>query len=1017
MQNVGSTLFTVLESSERDLAKGGLFEFYPPEETDLCPGNAEKRFAASSIVWFGWGYERQAISHGPISRFIDGTFNNVSISLSNVDRSVSAWIGGLQDRLEGWRVLIRSISRRVDDDSIVKGVFRCEPVGSVKNNLVQITAKQDLGSIENDLPWDKESVKCPLEFKGIRCLAGQSLGSKSATYQAATACNKSKQQCQNYDNLPAFQGEWFNGITTNFKVSQKRGGAGGAALGLLGLGNKRVTKQHSSQDSSPVGTPTPIILGAAQVEFVPLQTDDTGEYLAGQWMIGAGELTKIQNVRSITSGWADTFQAYAEHRGKFGFDSEQFPLGYFASADQRHSQKAYVEITIKGDNPDTGDPAPAIVGRVLGIKVPAWTGTTFGADAWSDNPVDHTRFLLTEERSLKYDPAWMDNEACGETADYCNEPLKDDTGGEDVYISVNAGVPGTDYKRYRSTGLLDTYFFRKVLGLTSAYSAEREATVTTYNPASPPSSPAITTHYRKRYTTNVPIRETVKAVDFKFKTLLPAYRGYFITSARGKLQIRSEKPTVTSLIRNGLSIGATAVPVEDALAWRSLNLPVIFALIGVGLSTSETRKVASIDFSTAGNSITLSASGSATASGATLSGGTSSVQAQGTITIGSAAAATVTIEGVPLTYTPNADDTTGTIAAMLHVMINADATLNRFVKASWTPSLPTQVIIRSKLGILNVSGGLTYAHDAAEIAAHVHMVFSDVAMGALSRGNISKDGFEWPLGGKAANYNKFVISYQSAVDDYQLTEVDEEDFAHQRKINKVNKKEINGACVDNYHQARRLVVADRYKYREGNYFVQIATTDARAMLLEEGDVICATHSNQPNQRNLMLRVEELKTTDDHKVSIVGRLYADEQFPNSADERTIPLTTGVGWTSTPPGAVTNLILTISTPGTISGTFDFAAYIGSQTAKIYIKKPGDTDYADTGLRVTPDSNNDGAFTIGGIPDGVTYIKVIPYSTAGDGPETIASVDTAAISIDVLEYQVTTRPEIELEVEVLT
>lgn len=1014
MQNVGSNLYSVLESPERDLAKGDLFEFYPPDEIDLCPGNAEKRFAASNIVWFGHEYERQAISHGEISRFIGERFNTVNVSLSNVDRSVSTWISSLSDRLEGYRLLIRAISRRVDDDSVVMGVFRCEPVGSVKNSLVQITGKQDLGSVENELPFDRESIKCPLQFKSERCLAGQSLGSKSAEYQAAITCNKSKQQCQAYGNLPAFQGEWFNGITTNFRVSQRRGGAGGALLGLVGAGNRRVTKQHSSQDASPIGTPTPIILGAAQVEFTHLQTDDTGEYMALQSLIGAGEVTKIQNVHVLTNGWAKTFQAYAEHRGKYGFDAEQIPAGYFASADQRHSQKAFAEITIKGENPDTGDPAPGIAGRILGIKIPAWTGTQFGADAWSDNPVDHTRFYLTEERSLKYNPLWIDDVASGDTADYCNEPLKDDTGGEDVYISASAGTPGTDYKRYRSTGLLDTYYFLKVLGLTSAHSAEREAQVTTYNPASPPTSPTLRTFYRKRFTSNHAIVEPVKVTDFFNKSLLPAFRGYFITSAQGKLQIKTERPTVTSYIRNDISIGATAVPVEDALAWRSLNLPVIFALVGVNLATSETRKVTSIDFSTAGNSIALSASGAATASGATLSGGTSSVQAQGTITIGSAATASITIEGVTLSYTPNVDDTSGTIAAILSVMINADATLNRFVKASWTPSLPTQIIIRSKLGILNLASGLSFAHDAAEVCAHVHMVFSDVAMGALTRGNISKDGFEWPLGGKQANYNKFIINYQSAVDDYQLTPVDEDDFDHQRKVNKINKKEIGGGCVDNYHQARRLVVADRYKHREGNYFVQIATTDARAMLLEEGDVICATHSNQPGQRNLMLRVEELKVSDNHKISIVGRLYADEQFPQSADERTVPLTTGVGWTTTPPGAVTNLTLTITTPGSIAGSFDFAAYIGAQTARIEVKRPGETDFSDTGLRVSPDTNNQGAFNLTGIPDGVTFVRVTPFSTAGDGPATTASIDTSAASIDILAYIELERPEDILEVE---
>jgi len=977
-------MYAALNTSQTDLVKGDLFEFYDPSVTDLCPGNATKLYAGTSIVWLGYQYERQALGHGEISRYIDERFATVNINLSNVDRSVSAWIGSVEDRLEGWRVLVRAVSKHVDDDSVVMGVFRCEPVDKVNNKLVQITAKQSLGSINTELPWGKESPKCPLVFKGVRCLGGIPLGSHSAAYQAATTCDKSKQQCAGYSNLPAFQGEWFNAVTANFKVSQRRGGAGGALLALFGSPNKRVTKQHSSQDASSIGTPTPIIMGAAQVEFVPLQTDDTGQYLAGQWMIGAGRLTKIQNVHTITSGWDNNFQAYAEHKGALGYDAEQIPAGYFASQDQRHSQKGYVEITIKGDNPDTGDPAPTIVGRIMGIKVPAWTGTTFGADAFSDNPVDHCRAILTDERSLKYNSAWIDEIESGKTADFCSEPLKDTTGGEDIYLSQNAGTPGTDYKRYRSSGVLDKYYWRYVMGLDADHSAVKEITYHTFNPAAAPISPTPSTVYRKRYTSNFVIRDTLPTIDFLYQYLLPAFRGYFITSAQGKLQIKARKPTISSFIRNNLSIGATAIPVEDALAWRSLNLPVIFALVGVGLSTSETREVTSIDFSTAGNSITLAATGSATASGATLAGGSSSAQAQGTITIGSIAAASVTIDGVIESYTPGTDDTTGTIAAMLATQINANATINRFAEALWTKTLPTQVIIRSKLGILNVAP-LTYAHNQLETVAHVHMVFSDVAMGALSRGNILEDSFEWPFGGKVANYNKFVCSYQSAPDDYQLLEVDEIDEANIEKINKTNKKEIKGGCIDNYHQARRLVVAERYTYREGNYFVQIKTDDARCLLLEEGDFFCATHNNQPNQRNMMFTVEELKVSDGsgnndlHTVTLLGRLYADDQFPLSADQRTISSTTGVGWPSNAPGPVTSLVLTSTQPFTVHGSFTFANFIGPQRARIEVERAGTTGFMDTGLSILPDASNNGSFDLSGLPAGLTSVRVTAISIA--------------------------------------
>jgi hypothetical protein len=129
-----------------------------------------------------------------------------------------------------------------------------------------------------------------------------------------------------------------------------------------------------------------------------------------------------------------------------------------------------------------------------------------------------------------------------------------------------------------------------------------------------------------------------------------------------------------------------------------------------------------------------------------------------------------------------------------------------------------------------------HAHTTAERCAQVNMPFSDVSFGALTRANILRDSFKWPLGSKQSSYNQFVITYNDAVQDFQQTELRENDYDHQDQINRINKWEISGACVDNYHQADRLVQAARYKYREGDFFCSLETTGL-ALLLEEGDVI------------------------------------------------------------------------------------------------------------------------------------------------------------------------------------
>jgi hypothetical protein len=353
---------------------------------------------------------------------------------------------------------------------------------------------------------------------------------------------------------------------------------------------------------------------------------------------------------------------------------------------------------------------------------------------------------------------------------------------------------------------------------------------------------------------------------------------------------------------------------------------------------------------------------------------------------------------------------------MLAVQINANLTLNRFIKAEWSVAAPTVVTIKSKLGTLTLASGLTSAHTTAELVAQIHMPFSDVAFGALSRGNIIKDSFKYPLGSRQSSKNKFTITYTDAPQDFQLTKLSERDEDHIDKINREVTHEISGDCVDNYHQAARLVLAERYELRVGDYFNSWASAGA-ALLLEEGDVVCLTHSAQPGKRNLMLRIEELKVTQNHRVNIIGRLYADDVFPQSPAQRTIPLVTGIGWAGTPPGHVTNFLLEVVAAGLVHGTFTFDPYIGSQMARVEVKRAGETDFSDTGLRVSPDASNHGAFEVSGLPDGVNWFRVVAFSQAGDASATTASIDTTIDGANVLEYQIFDRPEENLEVQVFS
>jgi hypothetical protein len=360
------------------------------------------------------------------------------------------------------------------------------------------------------------------------------------------------------------------------------------------------------------------------------------------------------------------------------------------------------------------------------------------------------------------------------------------------------------------------------------------------------------------------------------------------------------------------------------------------------------------------------------------------------VTIGSAVTSTITIDGTAITHTAVGTDTTGTIAAMLATRINANTTLNKYVMATWSKDLPTQVLLRSKLGTLTLASGLTTARSSGDRWYQIAMPFASSAFGALSRANILKDTFRWQLASKQSSYNQFVMQFTDAVQDFQQTEVRENDFAHQEQVNRVNKMEISGACVDNYHQADRLVRNARAKYRDGDFFCSFETT-GQALLLEEGDVIAVNHDNMPNNRNALFRVEELQVTANHRVRITGRLYTDAEFELVATPKTVVLSSGVGWISATPAAVTSLTLTSPQNGVVRGTFTFGSNVSGQTAKIEIDRTGTgSSYVDTGIIVTPDANNTGTFEVAGVTSlNSVLFRVTPTSSNNQaGPATSAT-----------------------------
>jgi hypothetical protein len=276
------------------------------------------------------------------------------------------------------------------------------------------------------------------------------------------------------------------------------------------------------------------------------------------------------------------------------------------------------------------------------------------------------------------------------------------------------------------------------------------------------------------------------------------------------------------------------------------------------------------------------------------------------------------------------------------------------------------------------------------------MPFASGAFGALSRSNIIKDSFRWQLSTKQSSYNQFVMKFTDAVQDFQETEVRENDYAHQEQVNRVNKLEVSGACVDNYHQADRLVRNARAKYRDGDRFCSFEAT-GQAMLLEEGDVIAVNHDAMPNNRNQLFRIEELQVAPNHRVRITGRLYTDAEFNLVATPRTVVLSSGTGWETAAPSAVTSLTLTSPQNGVVRGTFAFGNNVSGQTAKVEVDRTGTgSSYVDTGIVVTPDSSGNGTFEVSGITSANnTLIRVTPLNSSSVAGATTSATFTPTTS----------------------
>lgn len=707
MQDISSALQSVLDkgqSEPRDLVD--LIELYPfdyaPVDT-FDPADASETFSFIEITWLGIAYRRTALSRSDASRFMGKSVNSCTINFSNADvnKYVASWVQN--NTVEGMWCVVRTISASGSatlDDSTIVFVGRCGKPGDFEDIQGSIAVKQEIGSINQMIP--------PRKFQAIDPRGRQ-------------------------PSDPLFEGFRFIALNGSLTQTVRIPPTGLNAIFNKGK-HKTETVQFSSHEDYQANQVVPMVFGRCQMSGVHVGWIDYGNSIAMVTAWCEGVIKQFVNLRNVSGKFTDiiiTTYSPQYRYGSLGGVAGQIPFlaattpspwpgnGYY-------SRTAMTACFVNGSEVGVvEEAAPELACIIMGLMLPL-SSTSFASDDWSDNPVDISRYILTHDRLLNVSTSLIDDDVLIDTAGWCDASLLDVTNGEVLYVP-NGDLPaaGDLFGRYRSTGIIDSRSIGNDLGVYPTHRAALEGAYLGFDPVDPPGDPIppdfplppgdplpVTKYYRKRYTCNVPITDEMPAIDFLNNVIFPSFKGYMLWSGKGKLQIKSERAADSARLRVASAVGATSITVDDVTPWKT-SLKGLLWIGWEGGTTSEVRKVTAVAYSASTVSLTKSVTGSVTAtlSGATLSGGSPTVQASATVTIGGAATGSITlvIGGFSVTLTLDVFSTLAITAQMLAEVVNADRDLRKFIEASASGAVVT---LKSKLGTLTLGAATTGAPSA-----------------------------------------------------------------------------------------------------------------------------------------------------------------------------------------------------------------------------------------------------------------------------------------------------------------
>lgn len=358
-----------------------------PGDDGFDPSDAIGAFAAiEGIEFMGVTYTQRVRRFGNIKRTVTKEANTATVEFENVSREISRF--EFTNGFEGLILVIRLISREQStslDRSQILFVGRCEKPKSGKKDSLTVTATFIINALDVTLPRRK-------------------YGKDDAEGRLST-----DPEFEGFIHVPQYG-------TTTYSVRKKKGF-------LFFKWHKTVQKTMgwSSYSDIDQNKYVPEVWGRMQIEGTHLGYADVGTFIKLRTAFCEGEIGDLVNVRSTDSNFPLDSGSYVELYGKVGTlngpdDPAWVAPGYY-------SRTAHIRGQANNTAADTTDPAPDVVGVVIGRKMefPDPDTGVWGGFETQYNAAAHIRFALTSEDYGKLDTGWIDDDSFTEAYRFNDE--------------------------------------------------------------------------------------------------------------------------------------------------------------------------------------------------------------------------------------------------------------------------------------------------------------------------------------------------------------------------------------------------------------------------------------------------------------------------------------------------------------------------------------------------------------------------------------------------------------------